>query len=85
MTQLCHACVANAPARVGIGFSKGWRARHAGMTELCPLGTVGALKGTLGPVSKAQQVAIKSKQARALSALHGVHSSKRRYGARALS
>ncbi len=61
-----------------------WCVCHTGMTELCPLGTIGALKGTLGPLSKAQQLAIKSKQARALSALRSVYSSKRRCGARAL-
>ena len=45
---------------------------HTGMTELCPIGTIGALKGTLGPLSKEQQLAIKSKQARASSALRSM-------------
>ena len=58
---------------------------HTGMTELCPLGTIGALKGTLGPLSKEQQLAIKSKQARASSsALRHVDSGTRHWGARAL-
>ena len=34
----------------------------AGMTELCPMGTIGGLKGTLGPLTKEQRLAIKSKQ-----------------------
>ena len=34
----------------------------AGMTELCPMGTIGGLKGTLGPLTKEQRLAIRSKQ-----------------------
>ncbi len=35
---------------------------RAGMTELCPIGTVGAIKGTLGPLTREQRLAVKSKQ-----------------------
>ncbi|KAK9835417.1 hypothetical protein WJX81_008061 [Elliptochloris bilobata] len=43
----------------------GVEVRHQwGMTELCPMGTIGGLKGTLGALTKEQRLAIKSKQGR---------------------